>query len=181
MNNHSQMLEIVNGFKKVLELRKNVLQCLCNYGVQTEGWLKAELLCFLDTQKTSGDLRDFDREVKFGLGKKKIDFKLTNTNDEDAWVELKHWLIGHQKGTKYDASFYFKDKRKAAIKSDVEKLKQVSGNKYLIILTTANPGTDAWFEGVKQFNDKFAPLSVTPLTEPKDFPMHYFSGLLSVE
>ena len=106
MNNHSQMLEIVNGFKKVLELRKNVLQCLCNYGVQTEGWLKAELLYFLETQKTSGDLRDFDREVKFGLGRKKIDFKLTNTNDEDAWVELKHWLIGHQRGTKYDASFY---------------------------------------------------------------------------
>ena len=180
MNNHSQMLEIVNGFKKVLELRKNVLQCLCNYGVQTEGWLKAELLYFLDTLKASGDLRDFDREVEFGQGGKKIDIKLTDTNDEDAWVELKHWLIGDQRGRRFGASFYFKDNEKG-IKSDVEKLKQISGNKYLIILTTANPGTDAWFEGVKQFNDKFAPLNVTPLTEPKDYPMHYFSGLLSVE
>ena len=179
MNNHTQMLEIVNGFKKVLEPRKNVLQCLCNYGVQTEGWLKAELLYFLDTQKASGDLRDFDREVE--IGGNKIDFKLTNTNDEDTWIELKHWLIGNQKGTKYDASFYFNDKRKTAIKSDVEKLKRVSGNKYLMTLTTANPGTKAWFEGVKQFNDKFAPLSVTPLTEPEDFPTHYFLGLLSIQ
>ena len=43
MNNHTQMLEVVNGFKKVLDPKKNILQCLCNYGVHNRGMAESRV------------------------------------------------------------------------------------------------------------------------------------------
>ncbi len=181
MNTETQMIELVKRFQEVLDSRRDILECFCNYGVQLEGWLKGELLYFLDTEKTVGHLHDFDREVSFGHGRRKVDITITDGNGWVSWVELKHWLIGFQRGYKYDAGFYLRDSSSVGIKLDVEKLKLAHGSKYVLTLATGNPGVDGWFGGVEQFNSKFAPLHLSPLTDPKVFPPQYFLGLLSAE
>lgn len=181
MVNETRMTDLVKGFQRALDTRRDILECFSSYGVQLEGWLKGELLYFLDVEKTGGRLHAFDREVSFGQGRRKIDIKITYEDGVCAWVELKHWLIGNQKGYKYDAGFYLRDSSPVGIKPDVEKLKLASGLKYMLILATANPGAEGWFSGVEQFNRKFAPLRVSPMTDPSDFPAQYFLGILSAE
>ena len=75
----------------------DALRCFCDRGVQVEGWFKGEMLAFLERERA-----DFDREVKIGPDRKKIDFQVTLLS-EPARIELKHWLIGNQKGMSYDA------------------------------------------------------------------------------
>ena len=181
MDSETQMVELVKRFQEVLDARRGILECFCNYGVQLEGWLKGELLYFLDAEKAGGRLYDFDREVGFGQGRKRIDIKITGENGLVTWVELKHWLIGHQKGYKYDAGFYLRDRSWVGIKPDVEKLKLTSGSKFVLTLATTNPGAKDWFCGVEAFNRKFSPLRISPMTDPADFPSQYFLGLLAVE
>ncbi|MDO9098258.1 MAG: hypothetical protein Q7U60_09065, partial [Candidatus Methanoperedens sp.] len=157
------------------------LNCFCKYGVQLEGWLKGELLTFLDNEKNAGKIAHFDREVIVGLGRKKTDLKVRTNSNEEAWIELKHWLIGSQRGTQYNAQFYFGDPSSVGIKPDVEKLSQLSnGTKYLLILTTANPSLNNWSTGVDKFNSKFSPLRLKSLTTPTDFPSFYYLGLLEI-
>ena len=181
MHSHTEMTALTNRFRKVLEHRLGTLACFRKYGVQVEGWLKGELLYFLDCEKSSSRLRDFDKEVSFGQRKKRIDIWLKSENGEEMWVELKHWLIGDRKGMSYDSGFYFRDQTFVGIKPDVEKLQLASGHRYLLILTTGNPGLREWTNGVEQFNRKFAPLRISSLTDPRDFPDHYFLGLLMTE
>jgi len=176
---------LVARFREGMDSKEELLKCFCRYGVQLEGWLKGELLCFLDREKEMGRLADFDREVSLGIGRKKVDFKveiLTNSSLLEAWIELKHWLIGYQRGTKYNAQFYFGDPSSAAgIKPDVEKLNDISNStKFLLILTTANPGTNDWSAGVDNFNKKFRPLYLKSLTDPIEYPSFYFLGLLEI-
>ena len=163
----------------MLDTRQEILECFCAYGVQLEGWLKGELLYFLDIEKTAGRLNDFDREASFGQGRRRVDIKITEEDGLATWVELKHWLIGYQRGYKYDAGFYFRDPSSVGIKPDVEKLMLAHGRKYLLTLMTANPGVEGWFGGLEVFNRKFAPLRVSPMTDPADYPAHYFLGLLA--
>jgi len=177
----TQMIELVKRFQEVLDVRPGILECFCDHGVQLEGWLKGELLYFLDAEKAGGRLYDFDREVSFGQGRRKIDIKLTGEDGLATWVELKHWLIGHQKGSKYNAGFYLRDPSSAGIKPDVEKLRPTSGSKFVLILATANPGAKDWFSGVEAFNRKFTPLRISPLTDPADFQAQYFLGLLATD
>ena len=181
MGSETQMIELVNRFQEVLDARRGILECFCSYGVQLEGWLKGELLYFLDAEKAEGRLYDFDREVSFGQGRRKIDIKITGENGIATWMELKHWLIGYQKGQKYDAGFYFRDPTSVGIKPDVEKLNLTAGNKFVLTLATANPGTKDWFGGVDAFNRKFSPLRISPVTDLADFQAEYFLGLLVAE
>ena len=181
MGNETQMTELVRRFQDILDTRRDILECFCNYGVQLEGWLKGELLYFLDTEKASGRLHDFDREVSFGQGKRRIDIKITDESALATWVELKHCLIGRQRRAKYGAGFYFGDPSSNGIKRDVEKLKLAHGHKYVLTLTTANPGAEGWFRGVEQFNRKFTPLRISSMTSPAEFPAQYFLGLLATE
>ena len=175
----AHLLDIVSDFRNVLERRPGILKSFCRHGVQIEGWLKGEILHLLDTKKAEGALPDFDREVAFGQGRRRIDLKLTGVNDGDTWIELKHWLIGYQKGTRYSAGFYFGDPSSVGIRPDVEKLQLARGHKFIMVLATANPGADGWRDGIETFNRKFSPLQVNPLTDPTDFPEYYFLGLLS--
>jgi hypothetical protein len=63
----------------------------------------------------------------------------------------------------------------------VEKLKNFKGGeKNLLILMTANPGKKNWADGVRNFNEKFQALHLTPLTEPMEYPEYFFLGLLRV-
>ncbi len=163
---------------------ENHLKCFHDYGVQVEGWLKGEFLTFLEDEKKSGRIIDFDREVKSLDGRKKVDFRIEIPSEADntcVWLELKHWLIGKQKGVNYYASFYFGDPSAIGIISDVKKLAKVPDEgRYLLVLATANPGQDEWQKGVSKFNKKFTPFFLEPLTYPRDFPDYYFLGLIKV-
>lgn len=176
--------DLIVRFKGILNSKTGLLDCFCKYGVQLEGWLKGELLCFLDNEKATGKLASLDREVSLGVGRKKVDlmFKIqTSSGVLEAWIELKHWLIGYQKGSRYNAQFYFGDSSSVGIKPDVEKLSEISsGGKFILILTTANPGMDDWTTGVDKFNRKFSPLHLESLTNPAEFPSSYFLGLLKI-
>ena len=182
-----RLKDLVVRFKEVLDSKEGVLNCFCKYGVQSEGWLKGELLYFLDNEKSAGRIDHFDREVSIRVGrkKKKVDFKVkisTSSGALEAWIELKHWLIGYQKGTRYNAQFYFGDPSSVGIKPDAEKLSGIpNGSKFLLILTTANPGTNDWSTGVNKFNKKFFPIHLESLTNPADFPSFYYLGLLEVK
>ena len=178
-SNESQMMDLVGRFREVLETRPGILQSFSKHGVQIEGWLKGELLHFLDNERSSGRLRDFDRETDFGQGRSRIDLKLTDRDGQLTWVELKHWLIGNQKGDRYNAGFYFGDGSSVGIRPDVEKLALTSGQGYILVLATANPGADDWSNGVDRFNRKFSPLRLASLTDPGDYPPYFFLGLLA--
>ena len=178
------LLELVIGFRQVMEKRAEYLKCFQSHGVQLEGWLKGELLHFLDDYQITGKISRFDREEPAGKGRRKVDFHLEFSDANAprlAWLEIKHWLIGYQKGCKYEAFFYFKDPKSVGILQDVKKLVAIPEvAKYLLILTTANPGQDIWLKGIAEFNQKFQPLTLKTLTFPQDFPDYYFLGLLKI-
>ena len=184
MNTDNNIKKIVLELKKHFDDKNEIFTCFCTQGVQIEGWLKGELLYFLSQLKETGKINDFDREVKSPVSNQKIDFKLelkTNNNIEIIWLELKHWLIGYQKGYKYNANFYFADPTSVGIKPDIEKLSNLNlGNKYMLILMTSNPGEIEWFNGIKKFNNKFSNLEIEGLTEPNEFKDFYFLGLLKI-
>jgi len=173
---------LVIRFKKNLDTREELLECFCRHGVQLEGWLKGEFLYFLHKEKSMGKLVDFDREVTVGNSRKKVDFRVRMpTSSLDAWIELKYWLIGYQKGTRYGAVFYFGDASSVGIKPDVEKLSRIpGGGKFVLVLAVANPGVHEWSTGVEKFNRKFSPLYLKSLTDPAEFTRSYFLGLLSL-
>lgn len=170
--------------KEYLDTKKEILSCFCDYGVQLEGWFKGELLFFFNNLKNSKVIYDFDREVKSPVANNKIDFKLElkiNNRIEIVWLELKHWLIGYQKGYKYNTQFYFGDPTSVGIKPDIEKLKIIkSDNKYVLISMTANPGRNGWYNGVQKFTKKFSNLEIESLTDPAEYEDFYFLGLLKV-
>ena len=121
----------------------------------------------------------FDREVR--KQGKNMDLYQT-ISGQPHWVELKRWLIGDQRGDRWWPSSYFGDRTSVGISPEVEKLKAlgVSGGRWLLILMTANPGPQAWREGLDKFHARFAPRVLRSCSEPADFPTSYFLGLLEV-
>lgn len=164
-----------------------------------EGWLKGELVYFLDKEKEGRRITDVSREVPIGEledSKKKVDIKIKVPKMHnkigpspylDAWIELKYLLIGNDikiKGRKCNAQFYFSHPK--WIRSDAEKLSRIQGGgKFLLILNTANPDIDDWSTGIDRFNkrsNKESPsICLKSLTDPKDFPDYYYLGLLTVD
>ena len=189
MNNvglYNWVRDLVISFRQILDAHESHLKSFCSHGVQVEGWLKGEFLGFLEQQEAEGMIMSFNREEKVNRDeRKKVDFRIrltTETGTEYVWLELKHWLIGKQRGVKYDASFYFGDPTAVGIIEDAKKLTKVPDEgKYILILATANPGDDNWQKGVVKFNQKFTPISIESLVQPKDFPDHYSIGLLKVK
>lgn len=184
MNLDNKLLNIVLELKNHFDGKKEIMGCFCNQGVQLEGWLKGELLYLFSNFKKSGDLSDFDREVKSPISNQKIDFRIEfqkGNGNIIFWLEIKHWLIGYQKGYKYNANFYFGDPTSVGIKPDVEKLSVIkSDNKYMLILTTANPGREDWLNGIQKFSNKFSNFKIESLTDPNEFEDFYFLGLLKI-
>ncbi len=182
----TRMSELTDRLRQHLESRSEQLRTFYKYESQLEGWMKGEILWFLDRETVNGRLANFDREVLMPQRKsrKRIDLRLifyTVEGPATYWIEMKHWLIGYQKDTLYNCQFYFGDPSQGSIKSDVEKLVNLrNGEKYLLILMTANPGMKDWEDGLRKFNGKFQPLHLTPLTEPMNYPEYFFLGLLRV-
>jgi hypothetical protein len=174
---------LVLGLVPVVVQHLNGLQdrfrSFCRHGVQLEGWFKGELFVLFDALKTKGEIRDFDREVKLGRGR--VDLKLT-LGDGCHWVELKQWLVGDQRGTRYGPSNYLGDAQ-AGILKDVKKLISVppGDHTWILILLCANPGTRSWREGVQTFHETFGPLRVRSHTKPRYYRPSYFLGLLEVQ
>ncbi len=87
------------------------------------------MLYFLDNEKKKGTVVDFDREVRIVLGNKgkRVDLRVSlevQGEREDAWIELKHWLL-EQKGTTYRPQFYFGDPTSVGIGPDVDALSKI--------------------------------------------------------
>lgn len=183
---NAEIVDWALRLKKSLDSRQRVLECFCKYGVQVEGWFKGEILCFLDDEKVCGRIASFDREVVIESSgkKKKVDLKMRIISYDvgaEVVIELKHWLIGYQKGTKYNANFYFRDPTSVGIRPDIESLSNVSGHdRFMLILCTANPSIEDWMSGVTEFNRKFNPLHIESLNSPAEFPSFYFLGCLKV-
>lgn len=162
-----------------LNQRTSTLKSFTRHGVQVEAWFKGELLSFLDKYHNP-QLNRYEREVLVGSGRKKADFKLQIIKSKNIWIELKHWLIGIQKGVRWYARSYFSDRSSVGIFPDVEKLSRLKDDKYFIILATANPGKNDWYEGIQKFNNKFNPYKIRSLNDPSNYPESYFLGLLEI-
>lgn len=176
------MINLIERFKKHLQAREDALRSFCDRGVQVEGWFKGEMIAFLDKERV-----DFDPEVKFGSGRRKIDSRVTLAS-QPAHIEMKHWLIGKQKGKSYDARWYFQQGRKGpGIQADFEKLSAIEGEgeRYILIAMTAKPLPDDWQEGVRLFNDRASKdnsrTRISSVTDVGEYPDYFFLGLLRLE
>jgi hypothetical protein len=177
----TELRALIHRFRDVIALRPHVPRCFTEQGIQVEGWLKGEFLSFLTDEKCASRIVNFNREALIGVGKRKADLCLGLRDGLDLhriWIELKHLLIGLQKGIAYNAFGYFNDP--VAIKPDVDKLLAMSSpHKYMLLLTTARPSTAEWMAAIARFNVKFQPC-LRSLTDPSDFPDEFFLGLISV-
>ncbi|MCI0577229.1 MAG: hypothetical protein L0331_13640 [Chloroflexi bacterium] len=173
------MLELLPRIKQHFDVLQDRLSCFCELGFQSEGWFKGELLTLFHRLHKEGLLTEVDREVR--VGSKRIDV-MVRYHDKLHWIELKHWLIGKQRGTSYNAGFYFGDPTSVGILQDVSKLDSLPapGQRWLLLLLAANPGLSHWEAGVQKFNIKFAPYQLQSWTQPDQFPSSYFLGLLEL-
>ena len=178
-----EMRTLVSRFAEYLRRSEQQLQSFHTYESQVEGWFKGELLCFLDREKRTDRLHNFERE-KSGDDEshKRTDIVLQfDKSSPISWVELKH-CIGYYNNRRYDSSSYFKFDNNSCIKRDVEKLltRPIDDDKFMLVPFTPNPGSEDWRAGVDLFNTNFSPLSVRPLTNPDNYPKYFFLGLLRV-
>ena len=180
-----EMKALVSRFAEYLRRSEQQLQCFHKYESQVEGWFKGELICFLDQEKLAGRLAGFERERESNVGDKnmKVDIALQFDKLGISWVELKHWHIGKQKGRPCRCGQYCRNNsHDCYVKPVVDRLMAIheNGDKFMLVLLTKNPGSKEWNSGVEKFNNKFSPLSVRSLTNPGDYPDHFFLGLLHV-
>jgi hypothetical protein len=174
------MIELMPDLKCHFDRLQDRFRCFAELGIQCEGWFKGELLTQLLRMREAGLVQGVDREVPLSTSKVDLSLRLRG---EHHWIELKHWLIGVQKGTTYGPGFYFLDRTSIGIVKDVDKLHgvQETRHRWLLLLLSANPGEQKWEAGVAGFNAKFAPRRLISRTSPSQFPPSYFLGLLEVE
>lgn len=174
-----RMQSVMMALKAHFDSLQDRFRVFEEYGVQTEGWFKGEMLLALGGLAAAGQVKSFDREVKVGSGKK-VDLRIDLPGGRN-WVELKHWLIGKQKGTMYDAPFYFGDPTSVGIRPDVEKLAvNCPGARWILVLMTKNPGDRQWQEGLRKYSAKFGSPGLLAQSRPTTYPDSYFLGLLEV-
>ncbi len=151
------------------------LKCFLKYEYQAEGWMKAEFLYLLDEMKKQGIVQRIEREKRCGRGRKKVDvvFEMRGIRH---WVELKHWLIGPQKGQVWKLPAYFD-----GLEEDAKKLRSVLGahdRGWILSLCTANPQTAAWRMAVKNFNVDNKSFRMIRRSAPNQYPSSHFLGLM---
>jgi len=100
------MLVVVERLRRQLSGQERQLQHFSERQYQAEGWIKAGFLQLLDELKEQGLVESVEREKLCGRGREKVDvvFQVRGVRH---WVELKHWLIGPQKGTVWKLPAYF--------------------------------------------------------------------------
>lgn len=183
MSIEQNLISLVNELKVFFNSRLSYFETFTKHGVQVEGWFKGELLNFLENKNPVGII-GFEREYSIGIGRRKVDFVLETEGNglpRRVLVEIKHWLIGFQKGIRWSANSYFGDTSSVGIEPDVEKLSKLKEDgMFVLIFATSNPGENDWESGIRKFNSKFAPLKVKALTSPIDYPPTFFLGLLKL-
>lgn len=161
-------------FKKHFTGLRDRLECFYRREVQVEGWLKGEILFLLDRLQQAEKIIGFDREVRSRLGRKTIDIAIDLESGRH-WVELKHWLIGRQKGVSWRVPAYI-----TGLEEEFRKYEAVGAKDrgWVLVLCIASPGPEQWNESIKQFNKEYRPWKLVARTAPSDYPRLYFLGLL---
>ena len=173
------MNELLPHMKQHFDTLQDRLACFREQEVQVEGWFKGEMLLLLTNLRKKGIVEGFDREAGPG-GKVDLIVKIAGSRH---CIELKHWLVGVQRGARLTPAFYFGDPTPVGVLRDVDKLSRFEpeDGKWLLILMTDNPRDDLWQRGLERFHSKFCPRVLLPKSQPEQFPDSYFLGLLQIE
>jgi hypothetical protein len=168
--------DVFSTFRSHLENHADRLRCFRDYEFQAEGWLKAEWVALLDGMKRRGEIAGVDREV-VASGQRKIDLAVTLKGGRH-WIELKHWLIGVQKGQTWGPGAYIDD-----LDSEFMKFRAVKAGTraWVAILCTSNPGDAAWASALRSFNISNSPWSLKALEKPSLYPSEYFLGVVQAK
>jgi hypothetical protein len=174
------MQQLLGWVNEALLKKEDMLRCFSNLGVQVEGWLKAEILFQLERKMQEGLIDKFDREVRVGRTRRKLDL-LVSVQGIVYVLELKHWLIGQQRGQQWNSRQHFNAAAKQ-LERQASDLSRFRGEGYFLILTTRNPGESDWSRGLQYIQERLRRrhISLQSITEPQQFPEHYFLGLLKV-
>ena len=170
------VLEVFGRIREHLGTMTDRMRCFSTYEFQAEGWLKAECMALLDGLKKSGAIGGVEREVS-ALHRKKIDL-VVHCRDGRHWVELKHWLIGPQKGQTFNPKSYV-----TALEDEFEKFEAVkAGDRaWILALCTARPDDSAWTSALKDFNSENAPWFLDSLEERSSYSPEWFLGVLHAQ
>lgn len=124
--------DISSFYNELINSKKEYLQLFSDLQIQIEGWFRGEIMHYF--KKSNYKMTTENREVPVtNEERKKVDLKV-ELNNVSYWIELKHLLVGYQKGNKnegnqygnyFPLNFYFYSG--TYISNDVEKLKKVSG------------------------------------------------------
>ena len=175
--------DVVEGMRTVMQQHVNYVQAFHRAESQIEGWFKGEMILLLEGMKRTGNITGFAhlREHPVPGGKQKYDFVISAEGATNA-VEIKAWLIGKQKGTTYDARWYFTDRAVSKLHGEAEKLLPWDkGRKFILAYCYRRPEVDDWRLGVKAFTNAFPSYGLQALNEPPDgYPQDFFIGKLEV-
>lgn len=150
------------------------LACFHRQEVQVESWVKGECLFLLERLRGAGRILAFEREVKTGIGRKKIDLTI-DTRKGRQWLELKHWLIGEQKGVQWGVAAYV-----SSLDEEFQKFEAVKAGNHAWVLAvcTANPGEEYWRRAIRDFNAANKLWKLVPRSSPSEYPKSHYLGLL---
>src|SRR5262249_28744856 len=136
------------------------LSVFYKHEAQFEKWLQGELLHLLDANAARLGIERIVNEVKVPGGQ--IDLSVHFGDGSAAWIELKHWHIGRQKGSLWRVADCMGCVDAFGLTKDVQELTTGGrlGSGFAWLLFTANPGVEDWMRGVAAFNRRSAPLHV---------------------
>ena len=104
-----------------IESYREKFKLISDLQMQVEGWFKTEFLYYLKGKKM--DIGVENRECKVSEEiRRKTDIRIPLKN-YNCYVELKHIILGEQKGSRYNLKFYFYEK--TYISNDIEKLQNI--------------------------------------------------------
>ena len=152
MNTNKLENDIIEFYKILINNKKEYLQLFSKLQIQIEGWFRGELMNYF--KNCDYKMTTKNREVPINEGdRKKVDLKIGDSNESESyWIELKHLLVGNQKGNKksdgeqkgnnFSLNFYFYSG--TYITNDIEKLENLSKSsqetayKYVLSFVSTN-------------------------------------------
>lgn len=154
MENNEFEHEISSFYEELIDGKKEYLKLFSRLQIQIEGWFRGELMNYLDGP--DHNMTTENREVLLNdEGRKKADLKV-EFDKKSYWVELKHLLVGYQKGNEkpedkqvgnnFSLNFYFYSG--TYVTNDIEKLEnelkssQETAYKYILAFVSTNYPVD---------------------------------------
>ena len=120
---------IENFYSKLITEDRDRLNLFSSLQIQIEGWFRGELLHFIDSYRNEPRIKELtteSREVAVKhKSRRKVDLRI-EINNELYWIELKHILIGKQKGNGFGLNDYFS--KGTYIDNDIQKLNCLKAN-----------------------------------------------------